>query len=203
MKAGDGKGKQNKNAAQIKNNEDHQRLIERRRERERERKRSAPHKWTPHAKAALLLAPLNNCSCWPNAAAVSTSHSTPPQPFRRPHVVSAFFVVAWLCLCPSPLASHPLLLFLNLSSSCVSCLFIVSHCSFACFVLFVAPTRRRRANFLMRDQGLGKRAALTDTQTLPHRHTHTHSLTQTHSHTVGARGAAHIAACRECRSLLS
>lgn len=120
-----------------------------------------------------------------------------------------------LPLCPHPTPRHPnhfgghmlclpsLLLpgsvyaplSLNLSSSCVSCLFIVSHCSFACFVLFVTPTRRRRrrANFLMRDQGLGKRAALTDTQTQIHTHTlphrQTHTLPHRHTHTQLEQGA--------------
>lgn len=168
--------------------EDHQRLIDSEREREGERRllatppslRSLP---TTQAPAGLMLPP--------NPA---PSHCNP--------LISSTAATGHMLSLPSLLSTGSFCLLLRLlhlwapSSTSAVVLRLSCHLSFStvsalpAFVLFVAPARR--ANFLMRDQGLGKRATPSHTHFLTHIHTHTFT------HAARARGAA----CRESRTVV-
>lgn len=140
-------------------------------------------------------------------------HPTPPH--STPPISAATCCVCLLCCCLAQ--SMPLSPCLFSSSPLPQPLFVLRLLSFYRFALFFCllrsfccPNTTTTTTCQLFNAGSRSRQARgshrytnTYTHTPSQTHTHTHSLAQTHSHTVRARGAAHIAVCRECRSLLS
>lgn len=142
-----------------------------------------------------LLAPHNNCSCWPNAAAVSTSHSIPLHP--TPTISAATCCVCLLCCCLA--LSMPLSPCLSPSSPLPQPLFVLRLLSFYHFALFFCllrsfccPNTTTTTTCQLFNAGSRSRQARgshrytntnTYTHTPSHRYTHTlpHTDTLTHS----------------------